>query len=161
LQREAGGFIESKILLVKSPSNRPQAGRKSTAQEDGKRREEETSVEGEEEDGAGRRQQFQIGVFTPFSAWACQSWGHWKFDKCAARRKRRSLAVCSKRITIWGIVGRSGIMSNIWFMAGVSRWPVWRGRRRLATWVRETVSSAGLHGSAESRSTCWLTTRDF
>jgi hypothetical protein len=72
LQRGACGFIESKIPLVKSAPKRPQAGRKSTAEEDGKRREEEVLVEGGEEDGTGRRKQFQIGVFTPFSARPCQ-----------------------------------------------------------------------------------------
>ena len=50
------GFIESKNDFVKRPPKRPQAGRKSTG----------------EEDGAERRQQFQIGVFTPFSARRCQ-----------------------------------------------------------------------------------------
>jgi hypothetical protein len=66
------GFIESKIPLVKSPAERPQVGRKSTGEEDGKIREEEVWTERGEEDGAGRRQQFQIGVFTPFSARPCQ-----------------------------------------------------------------------------------------
>src|SRR6266436_1600624 len=51
------------IPLVKSAHEGPQAGRKSTAEEDGKRREEEILVEREEEDRTGRRQQFQIGVF--------------------------------------------------------------------------------------------------
>jgi len=59
-----------------------------------------------------------------------------------------------------GIAGRSESMSNIWSMVGVSRSPVWRGRRRLDIWVPETVSSAGLPRSAGPRSTCWLTTRD-
>jgi hypothetical protein len=67
LQRGACGFIESKNPLVKSPPERPQAGTKSTAEEDGKRREEDLLVEPGEEDGAGRRQQFQTGVFTSFS----------------------------------------------------------------------------------------------
>jgi hypothetical protein len=72
LQRMACGFIESKMNLVKRPPGRPQAGRKSPSEEDGKRREEEIWTEGGEEDGAGRRQQFQTGVFTPFSARPCQ-----------------------------------------------------------------------------------------
>jgi hypothetical protein len=73
LQREACGFIESKIPLVRSPPERPQAGRKSTAKEDGKRREEDLLVERGEKDEAGRRQHFQTGVFTPFSARPCQA----------------------------------------------------------------------------------------
>jgi hypothetical protein len=72
LQREACGFIESKIPLLKSPPERPQAGRKSPSEEAGKRREEDLLMERGEEDGAGRRQQFQTGVFTPFSARPCQ-----------------------------------------------------------------------------------------
>jgi hypothetical protein len=72
LQRGTCGFIESKIDLVKSPPERPQAGRKSPGEENGKRREEEIWTERGEEDGAVRKQQFQIGVFTPFSAWPCQ-----------------------------------------------------------------------------------------
>jgi hypothetical protein len=75
LQREACGFIESKIPLVKSPPERPQAGRKSPAEEDGKRRKEDLLVERWEEEGAGRKQQFQTGVFTPFSARPCQKAG--------------------------------------------------------------------------------------
>jgi hypothetical protein len=39
----------------------------------GNRREEEILVERGEEDGTGRRQQFQTGVFTAFSAWPFQS----------------------------------------------------------------------------------------
>jgi hypothetical protein len=73
LQRGACGFIESKNPLVKSPPERPQAGTKSTAEEDGKRREEEIWTERREEDETRRRQQFQTGVFTPFSARPCQS----------------------------------------------------------------------------------------
>jgi hypothetical protein len=72
LQRGACSFIESKIHLIKSPPGRPQAGRKSTCEENGKKREEEIWIEGGEEDGAGRRQQFQIGVFAAFSAWPYQ-----------------------------------------------------------------------------------------
>jgi hypothetical protein len=55
-------------FLEKSLPARPQAGRKSIGEEDGKRREEEIWTERGKEDGAGRRQQFQTGVFTPFSA---------------------------------------------------------------------------------------------
>jgi hypothetical protein len=60
-------FIELKSLPVKSPAERAQAARKSGRNEDGKRREEEILVEPREEDGPGRRQQFQIGRFTPYS----------------------------------------------------------------------------------------------
>jgi hypothetical protein len=67
-----GVFIESKAALVKTSPGPPQAGTKSTGEEDGKRREEEIWTERVEEDGAGRRQQFQIGVFTAFSARPCQ-----------------------------------------------------------------------------------------
>ncbi len=41
-------------------------------EEDGKRREEEIWTERGEENGTGRKQQFQTGVFTPFSARRCQ-----------------------------------------------------------------------------------------
>jgi hypothetical protein len=51
LQRTACGFIESKNPLVKSLAERPQAGRKSTGEEDGKRREEEVWTERGEEEG--------------------------------------------------------------------------------------------------------------
>jgi hypothetical protein len=54
-------------FLEKSLPARPQAGRKSIGEEDGKRREEEILVEFGEEDGAGRKQQFQTAIFTPFS----------------------------------------------------------------------------------------------
>jgi hypothetical protein len=63
----AAGFMGSKNHLVKSLPARPQAGRKSIGEKDGKRREEEILAELGEEDGAGRKQQFQTGIFTPFS----------------------------------------------------------------------------------------------
>jgi hypothetical protein len=63
----ACGFMRSKSLPLKRLNVRPQAGRKSTGEEDGKRREEEILVEGEEENGNLRKQHFQIGVFTTFS----------------------------------------------------------------------------------------------
>jgi hypothetical protein len=71
LQRTACGFIESKTFLVKSLPEQPQAGRKSTGEEDGKRRKEEILVEGGEEDSAIRKQQFQTGIFTAFSDRRC------------------------------------------------------------------------------------------
>jgi len=44
---------------------RPEIGRKSTAEENGKRRKEELLVEGGEEDVTGRGQHFPTGVFNP------------------------------------------------------------------------------------------------
>jgi hypothetical protein len=63
----AGGFIGSKNLPVKRPVEPPQAGRKSRAEPDRQRREEETSIELDEEDGAARREQNQLGGFTSYS----------------------------------------------------------------------------------------------
>jgi hypothetical protein len=51
----------------RSSASRQQAGRKSEAEEDGERREEEILSVNGEEDGTGRRPQFQIARFTPYS----------------------------------------------------------------------------------------------
>jgi hypothetical protein len=51
----------------KRPAASLQTGRKSTGEEDGKRREQYDFDELGEEDGTGRRQQFQTGEFTPYS----------------------------------------------------------------------------------------------
>jgi hypothetical protein len=62
-----GVFIESKSLPLKTPLGDRKPERKSTSEEDGKRREEEILVERGEENGRLRKQHFQTGVFTPFS----------------------------------------------------------------------------------------------
>jgi len=51
----------------KSPAASLQTGRKSAGEEDRKRREQNDFDEVGEEDGTGRRQQFQTGEFTPDS----------------------------------------------------------------------------------------------
>jgi len=68
----AGEFIGSKSLPVKSPAGRAQAGRKSRGEQDGKRREQKIALERWEENGTGRKQQNQIGGFTPYSDQRCQ-----------------------------------------------------------------------------------------
>src|SRR5438046_9370695 len=67
----AGEFIGSKSLPVKSPAGRAQAGRKSRGEQDGKRREQKIALERWEENGTGRKQQNQIGGFTPYSDQRC------------------------------------------------------------------------------------------
>jgi hypothetical protein len=54
---------------IKMSKSQRQAGRKSAAEENGKRREENILRAKREENGTGRRQQFQTAIITPFSAW--------------------------------------------------------------------------------------------
>jgi hypothetical protein len=61
------GFIGWKTLPNKSSAAGRQAGRKSTGEEDGKKKRTRNFAELGEEDGAGRKQQFQTGEFTPYS----------------------------------------------------------------------------------------------
>jgi len=60
---------------IKMSKSQRQAGRKSAAEENGKRREENILRAKREENGTGRRQQFQTAIITPFSAWRSQA--HW------------------------------------------------------------------------------------
>jgi hypothetical protein len=55
LQREAGGFINFKNLPVRSPPVRPQAGRKTSREEDGEKKRRRDFERTGEEDGAERR----------------------------------------------------------------------------------------------------------
>src|SRR5207247_10043352 len=90
----AGEFIGSKSLPVKSPAGRAQAGRKSRGEQDGKRREQKIALERWEENGTGRKQQNQIGGFTPYSDQRChKSPPSNKNSVC--RRSSRHLCMCT------------------------------------------------------------------
>jgi len=62
------------------------------------------------------------------------SWGHWRFGKSAARRRKPSLAGCSK-LSLSGYRRPVGEHVKYLVYGRASRLPVWRGRRRRGTWV--------------------------
>ena len=80
---------------VKSPARRAQAGRKSGGEPDGKRREEEILLECWEEDGAGRKQQNQIGGFTPYSDQRSQT-------TCSREKLCRGVSYAEVRVAAFG-----------------------------------------------------------